>query len=92
LGSSWRVSEEPFMDNVDWMDNLTLKASYGTQGNNRVGLYAWQAFYDLHGTMPTQTEQRHLQLRILMVSWEKNASFNTGFDALMLDFQIISWV
>ena len=47
IGGSWRMSEEEFMQDVDWLDNLTLKASYGTQGNNSVGLYAWQALYNL---------------------------------------------
>lgn len=92
LGGSWRVTEETFMDNVDWLDNLTVKASYGTQGNN--GLldsdgdniyYAWQAFYDLtwnnannNGGAVTSVENRN-------VSWEKNESFNTGFEASLID-------
>ena len=30
------------------MDNMTLKASYGVQGNDNLGsYYAWQALYDM---------------------------------------------
>ena len=88
LGTSWRVSEEPFMDNVDWIDNLTVKASYGTQGNNRVGLYAWQAFYALTWSNANSNGAKASSVENMMVSWEKNASFNTGFDALMLDSRL----
>lgn len=35
---AWRVSEEGFLKKLDlnWLDNLKLRASYGTAGNNRV--------------------------------------------------------
>jgi len=88
LGASWRVSEEAFMDNVDWLDNLTFKASYGTQGNNRVGLYAWQAFYDLTWNNANSNGAKASSVENIKVSWEKNASFNTGFDALLLDSRL----
>ena len=29
----WRVGEEKFMENVKWLDELNLRASYGLQGN-----------------------------------------------------------
>ena len=36
---AWRMSEEDFLKNVDWLDNLKLRASYGVTGNNNVGDY-----------------------------------------------------
>src|SRR5690606_12300941 len=69
LGTSWRVSEESFMENLDWVDNLTLKASYGTQGNNRVGLYAWQAFYDLTWSNANSNGAKASSVENMMVSW-----------------------
>ncbi len=83
-GASWRVTEEPFMAKLDWLNNLTLKASYGTQGNNRVGLYAWQAFYDLTWNNATLNGAKASSVENIKVSWEKNQSFNTGFEALIL--------
>lgn len=37
----WRLSEEPFMKTwrESWLDNLKLRASYGSLGNNSVGNY-----------------------------------------------------
>ncbi|TNF40375.1 MAG: SusC/RagA family TonB-linked outer membrane protein, partial [Bacteroidetes bacterium] len=33
---AWRVSEEGFMQNVSWLDDLKLRFSYGTAGNNNI--------------------------------------------------------
>ncbi|MCC8143880.1 MAG: TonB-dependent receptor [Tannerellaceae bacterium] len=35
FSAAWRISEEAFMkESVDWMDNLKIRASYGTTGND----------------------------------------------------------
>ena len=35
----WRVSEEQFMDRVNWIDNLKLRAAWGQTGNSEIGNY-----------------------------------------------------
>ena len=48
LGGNWRVSNEAFMKDVKWVDNLNVKVSYGEQKNDNIGkLYAWQSLYNL---------------------------------------------
>lgn len=43
----WRISEEAFMKNVDWISNLKLRASLGTLGNiNNVGNYDYFQNYN----------------------------------------------
>ena len=86
VGGSWRISQEPFMQSVDWINNLTLKASYGVQGNDNIGsLYAWQAFYSLAypnqgmpGAIVSSLENKELR-------WEKNNNFNIGIEARLMD-------
>lgn len=39
LSVGWRVSEEKFMENVDFVDNFKIRASYGTLGNQKVNSY-----------------------------------------------------
>lgn len=34
---AWRVSDESFMKNLLWLDNLKLRVSYGQVGNDRIG-------------------------------------------------------
>mgnify|MGYP001165960979 CR=1 FL=1 len=88
VGASWRVSEEAFMQDLDWLNNLTVKASYGTQGNNSVGLYAWQAFYDLTWANANSSGAAVTSVENKAVTWEKNGSFNTGFEALLFDSRL----
>ncbi len=37
VGASWRITNEPFMQNVDFVDRLKLRASYGEVGNDDLG-------------------------------------------------------
>jgi TonB-linked SusC/RagA family outer membrane protein len=43
VGIGWRISEEPFMENVTLFDNLKLRASYGQLGNTNIPNYAYYA-------------------------------------------------
>ena len=81
LGGSWRVSHEEFMKNVDWINNLTLRVSYGELGNDSIGsYYAWQSFYDL--TMPNANNPGAVvsSLANPSVSWEKKGTWNIGLE------------
>ena len=86
VGASWRISQEPFMQDLTWINNLTLKASYGVQGNDNLGsLYAWQAFYSLSypnggnpGAVVSSLESKELK-------WEKNENLNVGIEARLFN-------
>ena len=86
VGASWRISQEDFMKEYNWINNLTLKASYGVQGNDNLdSLYAWQAFYSLTypngsnpGAVVSSLESRNLR-------WEKNENLNIGIEAALFD-------
>ena len=86
VGASWRISQEDFLSNVSWLNNLTLKASYGVQGNDDLrSLYAWQAFYDLGypnggnpGAVVSSLESKDLK-------WEKNRNLNVGVEARLFN-------
>ena len=89
VGGNWRVSKEAFMEDVKWVDNLSVKLSYGQQGNDNLRTYyAWQSLYDLGwpngsniGGMVTSLENQE-------VSWEKSGNMNVGFEALLLDHRL----
>lgn len=36
VGAAWVLSEEPFMENVDWLDNLKFRVSWGKLGNDQI--------------------------------------------------------
>ncbi len=36
---AWRISQEDFMGDIEWLDDLKLRASYGSLGNQAVGTF-----------------------------------------------------
>lgn len=39
VGAMWNAKKEAFLDNVDWLSDLVVKASVGTSGNSSIGNY-----------------------------------------------------
>ncbi len=37
IGAAWLINRESFLEDAKWIDELKLKASWGTQGNDQVG-------------------------------------------------------
>ena len=86
VGGNWRVSKEAFMEDVEWVNNLSLKVSYGQQGNDDLGTYyAWQSLYDLSWSNSAQIGGMVSTLENKKVTWEKNNNFNVGFEAALFD-------
>jgi len=51
LGGSWVISKEQFMENATWIDYLKLRYSYGQQGNDNIGNWAYTDLYSLDNSM-----------------------------------------
>ena len=80
----WKFSEESFMQNLSWLYNAKLRASYGTTGNDNVGYYAYQGLYstgynfmDLAGVVRSRLPTPNLK-------WESNAQTDIGLDFTLL--------
>jgi TonB-linked SusC/RagA family outer membrane protein len=79
----WRISEENFMKNADFLDNLKLRLSWGTTGNTNVSPYETlgrlgKTYYDWDGApaigyTPTQIPNPELK-------WEITTEQNIGLD------------
>ena len=86
VGANWRISQENFMKNVKWVNNLSVKASYGVQGNDNLGsFYAWQSFYDLGWPNATMNGAALSSLESSDLRWEKNANLNVGVEARLFN-------
>lgn len=89
VGGSWRVSEESFMKDIDWLNNLTVKVSYGSQGNDNLGTYyAWQSFYDVTWPNANNSGSVITSLENKAVTWEKKHTLNTGIDASLFNSRL----
>ncbi len=80
VGASWRLNEEEFLKEVQQINSLKLRSSYGTSGNSEIndyqsrGLYGFTNYYGNPAMYPTQMANKNL-------TWEKNKIFNIGLDA-----------
>lgn len=84
-GASWRLTGEEFLSEVNWLDNLLVRASYGTTGNDQLSTY-----YAYQGTYAMRNLYNNAGLRIQKLAtpdlrWEKNEQFNVGVDVRVLN-------
>jgi TonB-linked SusC/RagA family outer membrane protein len=45
----WRISEESFMKNISWINNLKLRLSYGSVGNDGISANLWKMNWSSDG-------------------------------------------
>jgi TonB-linked SusC/RagA family outer membrane protein len=89
VGGSWNIDREKFMENVDFISQLKLRASYGVNGNAGIGNYDWQPLYGFTGvnynqqpgSSPTNVGDSNL-------TWELNKPFNVGVDVGLLNSRL----
>jgi TonB-dependent starch-binding outer membrane protein SusC len=89
----WRISQEKFMKNITWIDDLKLRAAIGTNGNDAIpsGLYLnqyntnpYMSSYDLGGlNNAAETGVGLYQIGNPYIHWETNKTTNIGFDAAL---------
>ena len=88
LGAKYRISNEPFMEGTkDWLNNLTLRMSYGTSGNQEVG-DSWYASRNLFGfgyNYNNLPGMAHEQFGNPDLKWEQTNKFNVGLDITLFD-------
>ena len=83
--AAWRISEEPFMEKVDWLSNLKLRFAYGVTGNN-TGILNYDTqqtlsspisypFGDKYSTGYTASKIVNQDLK-----WETSTEYNLGVD------------
>ena len=91
VGASWNLKKENFLKDVRDIDNLNLRFSYGAQGNDNVGNYAYGGFYtiynslDMLGLLPSDLPTPELK-------WETNLNFNIGADISLFENRLIAQI
>ena len=93
VGLGWMISEENFLQEQDWLNNLKLRASYGTNGN-LVDRYASQAVLNTYAAYvfgdggSTLFGQEVTKLANPNLTWETTTGFNFGLDFSVLNNRI----
>lgn len=84
VSAGWRISEEKFMKDISWIDDLKLRADYGVTGNQDFGSYlslntmSGFGYYYYNGKYfqvwgPAKNVNPDLK-------WEKGKNWNVGID------------
>jgi len=91
LSIGWRISEEKFMENVDQISDLKLRAGFGISGNNRIGDYSSIGLLST-GFYPTgdalQNTINPNTMSNVDLGWEKTRQYNFGFEFGLINDRI----
>ena len=94
VGASWRISKEKFLEDQTWIDNLSLRGSYGTSGNDKLILrntstgvssaddeilYAYQGYYT-SDPLYSIAGYKPKSVATPDLKWEKNEQYNVALD------------
>jgi len=89
-GLGWNIAKESFIkDNISWINDLKLRASYGRTGNADVGYYVYNQYfedaaqYTFGATPGLQGGVEELTLANPKATWEKADKLNVGIDAAL---------
>ena len=88
----WVISEENFMKDIDILDFLKIRASWGALGNERIGNYPYQSTVGFGSTILFQESNVNAAqtagltaYTIPDISWEKTETYNIGADINILE-------
>jgi TonB-dependent starch-binding outer membrane protein SusC len=84
VSAAWRMNEENFMSNANWINELKIRAGYGVTGNQDIGSYrslqllttGGRVLYDgqwINTYRPASNPNPELK-------WERKGEFNVGVD------------
>ncbi len=99
VSAAWGISQESFMENVNWLNDLKFRVGYGVTGN-QAGLDPYKTL-QLYGTSGTYydngawlTAYKISQNANPNLKWEETAMFNIGLDFFIFNERIngtIEW-
>ena len=82
-GGAWLINKEEWFD-VEWVNELKVKASYGSQGNDNIGSYRYTDLFTITnsaGNIGTAFDAKGTK----DITWETNANFNIGTEFQLFD-------
>ncbi|WP_244895725.1 SusC/RagA family TonB-linked outer membrane protein [Bacteroides stercorirosoris] len=50
VAGAWVLSEENFLDDIEWLEQLKIRAAVGLAGNNRIDNDMWRYLYSINST------------------------------------------
>ncbi len=79
VGAAWVMNKENWLKEVQWLDFLKLKLSYGEQGNDAIGSYRYVNQYSIVNS-DGRPAAKPATMGNKDITWEKNGNLNAGFE------------
>lgn len=101
VSGAWRLSKEPFMADLTFIDDLKLRVGYGQLGNQEVRNMAYLSPIDNRPVFAWGIDESRIgmgnkyvgaavySLANADLQWEKTSTVNIGFDATLLDNKMV---
>jgi len=92
FSAGWRLSNEEFFKNIEFVNDLKIRAGWGLVGNDQIANYAYLgrvgngANYPFGGVAQPGTFPASIEN--LSLKWEESAQTNIGIDLSILDNKI----
>jgi len=81
ISGAWDIAKEKFMNDVDWVDQLKFKASFGQQGNDDLqNFYPYLDQYQVTGGNGVWSDGTLYYKGNPDITWETSNNFNIGVD------------
>lgn len=82
---AWRISDEKFMKNIKWLDNLKLRVGYGKTGNSSVDPYQTRGtlskvYYVYNNGKDEVLGYAPKKMANKLLTWETTEQYNLGLD------------
>lgn len=97
-GVAWRISEEEFFGQRDWLNSLKIRLSYGSVGNSAIDPYQTLAKLDKYDYLfGEDAENKFYAYRPSMIpnkelTWEISRTTNAGIDFALFNNRISGYV
>jgi TonB-linked SusC/RagA family outer membrane protein len=94
FSAGWRISQENFMQNISWLNDLKLRAGWGKNGNDNVGNYnayttyianGSESYYNIAGSSRSSSVAGIHQSTLGNPNgrWETSIATNLGIDVVL---------
>ena len=93
VGMGWRISEENFLQDINWLDNLKLRASWGKLGNDNIPSNAFIYTMSTHnyvlGTPQEIVKGTTIEgIKDQNLKWEVTTEYDLGLEFSFLNNKI----
>jgi TonB-linked SusC/RagA family outer membrane protein len=90
VSGAWRISNEPFLSSLTWLDDAKLRASYGINGTLPSSVFSYIGNYSFGNDYNDQSGAAIRNVENLNLSWERSQNINIGAEARIFEGRVFA--